>query len=38
MGIMKWQKENTDARNTPKESKREELERLAAEEEGLLNA
>ena len=43
MGIMKWQKESTDASNklnplASKDKKKEELERLAAEEEGMFNA
>lgn len=38
MGIMRWQKDNTIAQNNSKDDKREELERLAAEEEGNLLA
>ena len=38
MGIMRWQKDNTIAQNNSKDDKKEELERLAAEEEGSLLA
>ena len=38
MGIVRWQKESTIAQNNIKDDKKEELERLAAEEEGMLLA
>lgn len=38
MGIMRWQKDSNIAQNDIKDDKKEELERLAAEEEGMLLA
>lgn len=35
---MRWQKDSTIAQNNIKDDKKEELERLAAEEEGMLLA